>query len=152
MATVTSRPLPARLAGALGAGILAGAVVVSAGPPVAAHTGSDSHDAAAYARTWAADQPLRPGCRKVRYRYEVDPPTDQAWGLETFLIGPRGKRIASGALSNTADRKKGRDTFDVCRTSTRPGKFRIRAKLTYYDGWTSHDGWADPTRFRLRRP
>ncbi|GHJ60557.1 hypothetical protein NOK12_30750 [Nocardioides sp. OK12] len=147
MTTALNRLLAAPLAGLLAAGLLGAA----GGAPATGHTGDDRHDASEHARTWAKDQVLRKGCRDYSYRYRVNPPTDQAWGLETFLVAPGGRKLASGALSDNADQKKGRDTFTVCRTSTRPGKFRIRAKLTYYDGFTAHDGWADTTRFRLRR-
>jgi hypothetical protein len=139
-------PLAATSAALLTAGLLAGSVT-----PAAAHTGAEKHDMAQYARTWAKDQVLRPGCRSYTYRYKVSPPSDQAWGLETFLVGPGGDSVSSGALHSGSDRRKGRDTFEFCSTSTRPGKFKIRAKLTYYVGFTAHDGWADRTRFRLRR-
>lgn len=147
MTTHLTRLVAGPLAGLLAAGLLGGGAT-----PASGHTGKDAHDLSDHARTWSKDQVLRPGCRKYRYRYKVDPPTDQAWGLETFLVGPDGEGVASGALYDGADPTKGRHSFTVCRSTTRPGKFKIRAKLTYYDGYTSHDGWADTTRFRLRRP
>lgn len=146
MTATLTRLVTASLAGLLTTGLLVGAAA-----PATSVTGDGAHDMSEHARTWAKDQRLRKGCREYTYRYKVSPPTDQAWGLETFLVGPGGKKIASGTVYDGADPKKGRNVFRVCRTTTRPGVFRIKAKLTYYEGFTSHEGWADTTRFRLRR-
>ncbi len=102
--------------------------------------------------TSAPDGRLRKGCHNYRYRYAVASPTDD-WTLETFLRGPRGGGVASGTYSSDSDPAVQRSHFRFCRWTTRPGRFTIRAKLTWYDrDGGGHVVWFQPSHFRLRRP
>lgn len=113
---------------------------------------SASRDRGAYGRTSAPDGRLRKGCRNYPYRYRVTPPTDD-WMLQTFLRDPRGEGIAAGAFSSDADPRAQRAHFRFCRYGTRPGRFRIRALLHWYDdGGGEHRIWLKPATFRLRPP
>jgi hypothetical protein len=105
-----------------------------------------------YGHTAAADRVLRPHCHNYRYSYRVKAPTND-WTLETYLRDSHGEGVASGVLSADSEPRRGHARFRICRYSTRPGRFTIRAKLTWYDGGDGgHRVWFVPSHFRLRRP
>ena len=103
-----------------------------------------------YGHTRASDGVLRSGCRNYGYRYRIKVRTND-WTLETFLRDPRGETIASGAYTADADPKRGPAYFRLCRYTTQPGRFTIRAKLTFYNATGEHTAWFERTSFRLRR-
>lgn len=105
-----------------------------------------------YGRTAADDGVLRSGCHRYRYRYRFTPPTHD-WVVETFLVDPRGEKIASNAYDSDVDPVANRRAhFAFCRYVTRPGRFSIHAKLIWYDGsGDGHKVWLVPSHFRLRR-
>ncbi len=94
---------------------------------------------------------LKRRCRNYAYRYQLTPPQGD-WALETFLIGPGGTPLGSGAMAIGTDPAAGVDRFRICRPSTRPGVFRIRALLSVQDssGDDYVSGWLPMTKFRLR--
>jgi hypothetical protein len=105
-----------------------------------------------WGHTFAADGKLKRSCRNYPYSYEITPPKGD-WALETFLIGPGGNALSSGAMAIGMDQTSGVDKFRFCRASTRPGVFKIRALLSVQDS-TGEDyvsGWLPVTKFRLRR-
>ena len=103
-----------------------------------------------YGRIWASDKVLREGCHNYRYQYRVRPETGE-WTLETFLRDPSGDTIASNVLDSVIDPRRGSSTFRICRNVTRPGRFKIRGKLTNYVGDDQRVVWVKPGRFRMRR-
>ncbi len=106
--------------------------------------------AADYGRVWRGDGVLERGCAYYPFRYRVRPgPHD--WAAEFFLRGPRGQGLGTVGKLSGADRVRGRGRFEICRTSTRPGRFTIRGKLTITRGFEQDVHWVKPTRFRLRR-
>jgi len=125
----------------LGVGLSAPAGAVEAKPEVHPEWG----------RTAAKNGVLKFGCRNYRYTYALTPPEGE-WGLETFLVGPGGERLASGAIVIGMDELVGKDRFRFCKPSTRPGIFKIRALLTVQDEQGEHrrSGWLPVTKFRLR--
>ena len=50
-----------------------------------------------FGRVWRGDGVLHPGCHRYYYHYVVRPHADD-WVLETFLVGPGGKQLASDAV------------------------------------------------------
>ena len=104
-----------------------------------------------WGRTIKNDGFLKRSCRDYHYRYALTPPEGE-WALETFLIGPKGVPLASGAFAIGTDPSSGRDRFRFCRASTRPGLFKIRALLSVQDefGNDYQSGWLPVTKFRLR--
>ena len=112
-----------------------------------------------YGQLWASDKVLRDGCDGYRYQYRVRP-RSMDWSLETFLRDPRGETIAHNAIDNDTNAKRGSDRFRICRWSTRPGRFKIRGKLTIYhkaefpliEEDTQKVVWIKPGYFRMRRP
>ena len=106
---------------------------------------------AGYGRVWRGDGVLRAGCRDYPFRYRVRPGNND-WGAEFFLIGPGREGLGTVIKLSNNDRRKGRDAFEVCRTATRPGRFKIRGKLTISHGIEQEVHWVKPVRFRLRRP
>jgi hypothetical protein len=104
-----------------------------------------------WGRTATKAKILKRSCRNYRYTYAVTPPEGE-WALETFLVGPGGVRLAHGAMVIGLDPLVGRDKFRICRPSTRPGIFKIKALLSVQDesGSDYQSGWLPVTRFRLR--
>jgi hypothetical protein len=96
------------------------------------------------------DQVLRHGCRSYAYTYSVSTSTGD-WVLETFLLDPDRQRVAAGVFSSDSDANPGGSTFSVCRSITRFGTFKIRGRLTTYDGWDQASAWITPTYVRLHR-
>ena len=101
-------------------------------------------------RTAAIDQLLKPGCRHYHYRFRIDPPTDN-WAAELFLVGPKGLGLGTAAYQGPQDPGLGRAAFRLCRSSITAGKYTIRMKITYKDGYDKYEGWVKPSHFRLLR-
>jgi hypothetical protein len=97
----------------------------------------------------SGDGVLERGCQSHGYRYRVRPGGSD-WSLEAFLIGPRGKRLATGYEWKGKDPKRGRGRFEFCSQSTRPGRFTVRSRLTWDDG-AYHEKWLKPRTIRLHR-
>ena len=111
----------------------------------------------AYGHVGAADRTLRPGCHHYRYHYEVKPSSDD-WILETWLRDPRGKPRGSGDFAPGSDPTNGHGFFGICRSTVVPGRFTIKARLSWYtagmlptDPPVEHQRWFKPALFRLHR-
>ncbi len=122
--------------------LLLGALLLVGTAPASAQT--------SYGSTGAPDRVLRAGCHGYRYHYWVHPPTND-WVLETFLVNRYGKKVASGSFISGYDPRRGHGRFRLCRYSTRPGLFKIKAKLSWYSGYDGWTTWLKPSYFRLRR-
>lgn len=111
---------------------------------------------AEYGRTFRRDGVLRPGCHDYRFHYVAKPGNVQPgndWLLELFLRDKRGENLATALKDSEFDAKRGKARFRVCGASTVPGRFKIRGKLSVYDGYDLVDEvWIKPGYFRLRRP
>ena len=124
-----------------------------------------------YGRTHRADGVLHSGCHVYRFHYRLHPDAvlegrhnGHSWAAEFFLTDPRREGIASDVKEYQADPRRGVGRFKFCNYSTRPGRFRIRARLTVKHTscstpiatpftCTEHKKtvWIQPSRFRLRR-
>ena len=104
-----------------------------------------------YGRVTRGDGVLRAGCQDYGFRYRVRPGNND-WAAEFFLRGPGDEGLGTVGKLSGAHRKRGRGHFEVCRASTRPGRFTIRGKLTITMGFDQEVHWVKPVRFRLRRP
>ena len=100
--------------------------------------------------TAMADQVLRRGCRPYTYAYTLSPSTRE-WLFETFLLDPDRHAVAAGVLGSDSDANPGTSTFTICRSSTRFGTFKLRGRLTTYDGYDQAARWIAPTYVRLHR-
>lgn len=96
------------------------------------------------------DGVLEHGCQRHGYRYRVRP-HGHDWSLELFLRDRRGKQVATGWEWKGGDPRRGRGHFEFCSQSTRPGRFTVKARLTWDDG-DYHERWLEPRTIRLRRP
>lgn len=101
--------------------------------------------------THAPSGTLHNGCRYYHYTYRVHPPIGTWWSLETFIVGPHHRRLASDVIISGANPRSGTKKFQLCRVNTGPGRFEIRAKLTYKDYPDEYTGWVTPSYFRLKR-
>jgi hypothetical protein len=120
--------------------------------PAGAFAGSSE-----YGRAGRPDGVLRSGCRDYAFRYVAKPGNVQRgnndWALELFLSDKRGKGIGSVTKDSEIDPKRGKGEFSICKAVTVPGRFKIRGKLSVYDGFDLVDTvWIKPGVFRLRRP
>jgi hypothetical protein len=138
-----SRPLSVVLAGLL---VAATTTVIRAAPSHAQLTDDVGGTTSAPSGT------LRNGCRRYSFTYAVQVPTED-WTLEVSIVDRRGHGVASFAFLGPADEKTQTPVYRLCRASTVPGRFRIRAQLSWYDDpSTPHPVPVPVTRFRLARP
>lgn len=143
------RPCTVLLTGLLAA---ASTVVTLAAPSHAVGSAALRTDDVAGATTSAPSGTLRSGCRRYSFTYAVQVPTED-WTLEVSIVDRRGHGVASFAFIGVADEKTQASQYRLCRASTVPGKFRIRARLSWYDDPSTPIPVPVPvTRFRLARP
>lgn len=97
----------------------------------------------------AADGVLaKAGSQQHAFHYRVE--TDETtWSLELFLVDPRGRQIASSYQNVGGDPMVGRDVFRFWSRGIRPGKYTIKARLTWGD-YDQVAEWLEPSTFRLR--
>ena len=101
--------------------------------------------------TAAPDGTLRRGCHAYAFTYAVTTPYDD-WTLETEVVDPGGRSVASHAFLGPSDAQQGTGRYTLCRWATRAGRFTVRAKLTWYDGPEGVVVRLPDATFRLRRP
>ncbi|PVG81834.1 hypothetical protein DDE18_13990 [Nocardioides gansuensis] len=102
--------------------------------------------------THAPDRRLRRGCHTYWLSYALQLPTDD-WTLETSVIDPRGRAVHAHMFVSDDDETTGRGTYSLCRWATRPGRFTITGKLSWYDDpLEPHEVMLPISTFRLRRP
>ncbi len=102
-----------------------------------------------WGRTSAPNQVLKPSCSYYRYHYRITPPVND-WAAEIFLSGPNGVKIASAALDIDSDPAAGKLRWRLCRASLKPGRYKMRMRVTWLDGYDKHEGFVPPSYFRLR--
>ncbi len=125
------------------ASVITGALLV-VGMPAATAGDPD------FGRMWRGDGVLRSGCHNYKYHYKVTSPKPD-WALETFLVDENKETIASGGVISEVDPKRGTQKFRFCKYNTSPGKFKVKGKLTYRDGYDQWVVWVKPGFFRLRK-
>lgn len=149
LARTTTKPSPARrLAVSASTLALTGTLLAVTGPP--AQAAGEPGKPATWGSTKAPNQVLKRGCASYRYRYVVTAPTDQ-WAAELFLTGPGGRALAGPAFDAGANRPRAKAFFRLCAASLRPGRYKIRMKITYQDGYDQFAGFVRPSTFRLTR-
>lgn len=94
---------------------------------------------------------LRKGCHQYRYHYKVDSPTEQ-WALIVRVQDKTGTNLATDAVVWNSDPAKGTSTLRFCRASAKAGRFVIRGRFHYYEGYDEYVGNIKPFYFRLTRP
>lgn len=98
----------------------------------------------------ARDQKVHSGCHHYRFRYRVSVPTD-LWSAEVFLRAPRGGKVGSAFFISGADPTVGRSVWRLCRRAMVPGRYTMRMKVSYIDGYDLRTDWVKPSRFRITR-
>ncbi|MBU1801906.1 hypothetical protein [Nocardioides sp.] len=93
---------------------------------------------------------LKRGCHTYFYRYEITPPTEE-WDAEVFIVSPDGTGLASDVIFSAVDKKRGRNSYEVCRPSTTYGKHKLKMKVTFNRGREVFDGFVKPSSFRFKR-
>ena len=152
---LTSLPAPASryaaVAAALALGLIAALLTLSVTLATPANARPETRPD--WGKTTAENGILRKRCRNYKFEYVLTPP-EGLWGVETFLVGPKGKRLGSGALAIGQDELTGKDKFRICRPTTQVGVFRIKALMSVQNesGGDYQEGWLPVTRFRLSNP
>lgn len=138
-------------AGALATALAAGALLLAPSPG-AATPEDEFHELVheeADGGVRSHDGVLERGCQSHPYRYRVEA-GESDWSLELFLVDRRGRTVANGYEWKDADPAQGRGRFRFCSQVTKPGRFTVRARLTWDDG-AYHETRLEPVRIRLRR-
>ncbi|WP_341927222.1 hypothetical protein [Nocardioides psychrotolerans] len=117
----------------------------------AATTAAETTGAASWGSTKAPDQVLRKGCRDYRFFYKITTPNNE-WQAEMFITDPKRRPIASVLADAGSQPRQGILSFRTCRASTTPGRFKIRMRVTYTEGYEKHVGFVKPSYFRLVSP
>jgi len=108
--------------------------------------------AEATAKVGSPDGVLSKGCPGHRYRYAVDVPDGDSWGLDIYLVNRRGRIMASGYEIKGADPQQGKGRFQFCSRDLRPGRYKVKAELTWSHYSEEHHVRATPKTIQLRRP
>jgi hypothetical protein len=91
---------------------------------------------AAGGRTHGDPAPFKKGCRTYTYDYRVWTPYDD-WTLEVTIRNPAGKAVHHGGFLGKPGkqghpRRQQNVRWTMCSRTSRPGRYTIRAKLTWY--------------------
>lgn len=100
----------------------------------------------------ATDGVLSKGCPGHRYRYAVDVPAGDSWALEVFLVNRAGRTMATDYKVIDGDPRKGRGRLQFCSLNITPGRYKVKAQLTWSHYSDLQTVWAKPRIIRLRRP
>ena len=138
------------------------AVLATLVPATAATTAAT----AAGGRTHGDPERFKQGCRTYTYDYRIRTPYDD-WTLDVWIRNPRGKSVHFGGWLGKPGRqghprRQRNNEWTMCSRSSRPGRYTIRAKLTWYVPQESlpfvpppppeeHVKWLPVERFRLWR-
>ena len=132
--------------------VLALLLPLGASPTVAATPAPAAGVEKSSVRVWSPNGVLTKGCHGHRYRYALDVPAGDSWALDLALVDRRGKVVASGFELKGADPQRGTGRFMFCSGGVRPGRFKVKAELTWSHYSEEHHVRAKPKTLRLRRP
>ena len=116
--------------------------------PASAATEEEVHPE--WGSTDAPNAVLRRGCRMYEYSYAITPP-DGDWSLDLRFKDPSGKRVAA-AFWIKPDPLRATREFELCKATTRRGRFTITATLSVQKLDEVTEGRLPDSHFRLRRP
>jgi hypothetical protein len=100
----------------------------------------------------ADDGVLKRSCRNYPYTYAVTAPEQGLWDLNVSLVGPGGRVLWFGYLTEGANPASGTATFRLCRSKTRPGRYKLRAVVSVQDNNENTAGQLPTAKFRLTKP
>lgn len=95
---------------------------------------------------------LKRSCRNYAYAYDVTAPEQGLWDLNVRLVGPGGRVLWFGYLTEGANPAQGTATFRLCRSKTRPGRYKLKAVVSVQDDNVNTAGRLPTAKFRLSRP
>lgn len=118
------------------------AAVVAIGPSPAAAAGGS---------IWSHRGVLYDTCRDHSYGYTVNPGSSE-WSLEVTLLAPDGTTEGHDYLYDAADPRSGTSHFQFCGWEM-PGRYKIRATLTWYDDdFNEYESTLPAAYFWMRKP
>ncbi len=98
--------------------------------------------------THAKDQVLKPSCAHYPYRYRIDPP-DRRLGGRDLPDRAQGRADRERGARRRLRPARSARRWRLCRPSITPGRYKIRMKITYLDGYDKYEGFVKPSYFRL---
>ena len=135
----------------LAAPVLALALPIG-GAPAVAEPAPARAAAEATVRVGSPHGVIAKGCHGHAYRYAVDVPAGESWALDLFLVDRKG-RIASYAFETKGgDPRRGKGRFLFCSIDVRPGRYKLKAELTWSHYSEEYRVKARTKTVRLRRP
>lgn len=134
--------------------VILGLLAAPAGPAAAEQPSPEQFRA--MGSTHAADYRLRPGCHTLRFSYRISPPEPE-WALEVFIVDAAGTGQATDISASGADPTSATHSFQLCTDAIAPGRFTIRARLTYHhyasmpllDHDADYTGWLASSTFAV---
>jgi hypothetical protein len=93
---------------------------------------------------------IKAGCRDYRFRYAVTAPETGDWDLSVSIVGPGGRPLWFGYLYEGANPASGTSTFRLCRSKTKPGRYKLKAVVSVQRSSDVETGRLRTARFRLR--
>ncbi|MBJ7357526.1 hypothetical protein [Nocardioides sp.] len=131
---------------------LIGLVAVVAGTLLPAGTAAAVESKPEWGSVSVENGVLKRSCRNYPYTYAVTVPEQGLWDLNVSLVGPGGRVVWFGYLTEGANPEQGTATFRLCRSKTKPGRYRLEAVVSVQDNNENTAGSLDPVSFRLRKP
>jgi len=126
-------------------------VAVASGPPVGAASTRSVESHPEWGSVHAGDGVLKRGCRSYLFSYRVTPPDDGYWDLAVSVVGPSGRTLFFGYVPEGSPRA-GTSSYRLCRSKTRPGRYKLKAVVTVMDSNDVAQGRLQTVKFRLRKP
>ncbi|GAB3259816.1 hypothetical protein [Nocardioides dilutus] len=99
----------------------------------------------------AQDGVLKRGCRSYAYQYAITPPSDGYWDLSVRVVGPAGRTLFF-SYQHGESPHSATATYRLCRSETRPGRYKLKALVTVQDNDEQVQGRLPTVRFTLRKP
>lgn len=130
---------------------LIGAVAVAAGTLLPAGSASAVEAKPEWGSVSVENGVLKRSCRNYPYTYAVTVPEKGLWDLNVDLVGPGGRVVWFGYLTEGANPEQGTATFRLCRSKVRPGRYRLEAVVSVQDNNENTAGRLETAEFRLRK-
>jgi hypothetical protein len=125
------------------------AIVAGTLPPVGSATAVESKPE--WGSVSVENGVLKRSCRNYPYAYSVTVPDKGLWDLNVSLVGPGGRVVWFGYLYEGANPEQGTATFRICRSKTRPGRYRLKSVVSIQDNNENTAGRLETVVFRLRK-
>jgi hypothetical protein len=132
--------------------VLIGLIAVVAGALLPSASATAVETKPEWGSVSADDAVLKRSCRNYPYTYAVTAPEQGLWDLNVRLVGPSGRVLWFGYLYEGANPDHGTATFRLCRSRTKPGRYKLKAIVSVEDSNETTAGRLPTAKFRLTKP